>query len=80
MILLPILHLENNIEGLREEYKLNALEVKNILFFVINAVTAYEEDNIEYCLIYSNGKEYISTLTMEEIQDMYINNLKKKKI
>jgi len=70
---LPILHhsdTTNTFKNIGVDYNLSFCEVRNMIFYHINAISPYidEETGIEYTNIHTNGIEYICT---DKIDDLF---------
>ena len=70
-IKLPVFHHTDNSTTLKDcgiEYTLeNNCEVREIIFYQINAISEYIEGDNNYTSIHSNGTEYICTMSLNEV-------------
>jgi hypothetical protein len=70
-IIIPIFsHTEETIKlrDMEMPYSMSECEVADVYFFNINAVM--RDDETDYALILSNGENYLSPLTVEEVLDL----------
>lgn len=68
---LPILFNTDSTQSLENadiDFDLRLCEIRPIIFYQINAITKYIENEIEYSQIYSNGTSFYCTLTVEEVE------------
>ena len=61
-------------EKLDIDFDLRLCEIRPIVFYQINAITSYIENDIEYSQIYSNGMSFYSSLKMKEIEQIIESN------
>lgn len=55
------------------DYPLTECDVRTVIFYHIDALSPYldeDDNNKEYCSIHTNDTEYISTLSVKEVQEL----------
>jgi len=70
-IKLPILFNTDSLQMLDNadiDFDLRLCDVRPIIFYRIDAITSYIENEIEYCQIYSGSHSYYSTLKVSEVE------------
>jgi hypothetical protein len=75
-ISLPILHHSDNTATFKEmgiDYSLDECELRNMVFYHINAISPYFDNEKEYTNIHTNGSEYICPLTIKEVKNIIKN-------
>lgn len=69
---LPIFHQTDESEKLKicgKDFDLeDACEKREVVFYNINAISPYNEDDKQYTSIHSNGTEYICSLSVKEVE------------
>lgn len=68
---LPILHHNDSTSLLKDigvEYSLEQCEVRDMIFYHINAISPYYDNDKEYTNIHTNGSEYICPLKIEQVR------------
>lgn len=61
-IILPIYHHTDesaNLEDLELDYELSECDVKDIIFYQINAISVHKVDGKDYTHIHANGTSYL---------------------
>ena len=54
-------------------YSIANCKFRDMIFYSINAIGSYWEDDKEYCEIHCNGSIFISPLTKNEVADKIVN-------
>ena len=71
-IILPIFHHTDQSATLKDcgiDYTFeDNCEIREIIFYQINAISEYLDDGKSYTSIHSNGSEYISSLNIKEVK------------
>jgi len=69
-ITLPILFNTNSTQSLQDadiDFDLRECEIKEMVFYRINAIAEYIDNEIKYSQIYSNGMSFYCTLKINEV-------------
>lgn len=72
-ITIPIFHHNDNTSKLKEmgiNYSLTDCDIRKITFYNICAVAIYIEEDKEYANIHTDGSEYVSPLSYEEVNKL----------
>lgn len=73
---LPIFHHTDetkNFDNIGLEFNLaDNAEIREMTFFIINAIAPYLEGEKKYSSIHSNGQEYICSLKYESVKDLIL--------
>jgi hypothetical protein len=74
---LPIFfHTDNTSDllNLSIDYKLSDCEIRQVTFYVINAIAPYIEDGKVYTTIHSNGDNFVCPLNIKEVEKIINEN------
>lgn len=79
MITLDIFHHNDQTTTLKDvgiDYSLTECDLRPVTFYTINAISTYEENGRKHASIHTNGREFIASISYEELWEK-LNKLKK---